>query len=281
MLVAQRPLKRCELESGIVLDERVSRPRGDVLSLCHPILDAEDDLGGSVSFIHFTAQESVLTCSLLGQNCCLVLLCRYLRKLDISPFFKFRNAQLTVSLSCVLYLSSSLELIDPRVTGDEIRSNIAEGFHDLHLYANDHWLDHLRGLVDSPTDSHLSEADLRTLYQALERLTVMHNELAALRSWNNRGESDLSVSPQGTIWHSLQISPAVQRLLDGLLAYRNDASVNNGMTATSHCKSLAPQYLHSLDTDFAYSGLGRLSRSDAVHHDSNPLSDYSGRDLGK
>lgn len=66
MLVARRPLKRCELESGIVLDERVSqitaatRPRGDVLSLCHPILDTDDDIGGTVSFIHFTARESVL-----------------------------------------------------------------------------------------------------------------------------------------------------------------------------------------------------------------------------
>ncbi len=65
MLVAQRPLKRFELEGGIVLDERVSqittatRPRGDVFSLCHPILDAEDEPGGTVSFIHFTAQESV------------------------------------------------------------------------------------------------------------------------------------------------------------------------------------------------------------------------------
>ena len=68
MLVAQRPLKRYELEGGIILDERVSqittatRPRGDVLSLCHPILDAEDGPGGIVSFIHFTAQELVLIC---------------------------------------------------------------------------------------------------------------------------------------------------------------------------------------------------------------------------
>lgn len=71
MLVAQRPLKRCELESGIVLDERASqittatRPRGDVLSLCHPILESEDDPSGTVNFIHFTAQESVLICLLL------------------------------------------------------------------------------------------------------------------------------------------------------------------------------------------------------------------------
>ena len=66
MVVARRPLKRSELESGIILHEQVSkittssRPRGDVLSLCYPMLEVEDDAGSSVQFIHFTAQESVL-----------------------------------------------------------------------------------------------------------------------------------------------------------------------------------------------------------------------------
>lgn len=65
MIVAQRPLRRYELESGIILDERVSRitstskARGDVLRLCSPILDVEDGPGGYVSFVHFTAKESV------------------------------------------------------------------------------------------------------------------------------------------------------------------------------------------------------------------------------
>lgn len=63
MLVARRPLKRLEIESGITLDDRVSRitpvtkPRGDVLSSCYPILDAEDGPSGYVSFCHFTALE--------------------------------------------------------------------------------------------------------------------------------------------------------------------------------------------------------------------------------
>ena len=65
MLVARRPLKRYEIESGIILDERIShitpatRPRGDVLSSCYPILDVEDGPSGNVSFCHFTAFESV------------------------------------------------------------------------------------------------------------------------------------------------------------------------------------------------------------------------------
>ena len=66
MVVARRPLKRSELESGIILHGQVSkittsnRPRGDVLSLCYPILDVEDDPASPVRFTHFTAQESVL-----------------------------------------------------------------------------------------------------------------------------------------------------------------------------------------------------------------------------
>ena len=65
MLVARRPLKRLEIESGIILDNRVSqitaatRPRGDVLSSCYPIIDVEDGPSGYVSFCHFTALEFV------------------------------------------------------------------------------------------------------------------------------------------------------------------------------------------------------------------------------
>ena len=65
MLVARRPLKRFEIESGIVLDDRVSqitaatRPRGDVLSSCYPIIDVEDGPRGYISFCHFTALELV------------------------------------------------------------------------------------------------------------------------------------------------------------------------------------------------------------------------------
>ena len=67
MLVARRPLRRCELESGITLHGHVSqittstKPRGDVLSLCYPILEAAEDPRGIVNFIHFTVLESVYT----------------------------------------------------------------------------------------------------------------------------------------------------------------------------------------------------------------------------
>ena len=66
MLVAQRPLKRAELESGIILDDQVhqmtmaTRARGNVLSLCFPLIEVDEDPSGYVNFCHFTALESVI-----------------------------------------------------------------------------------------------------------------------------------------------------------------------------------------------------------------------------
>lgn len=61
----KRPLKRSEMETGIVLGDKVShmttsnRVRGDVLSLCSPVIDVADGPDGRVSLFHFTAVESV------------------------------------------------------------------------------------------------------------------------------------------------------------------------------------------------------------------------------
>ena len=63
VLFAKRPLKKYELESGIILDDRVMRitkdnqARGNVLSLCSPLLEVEDGPAGIVSFFHFTVIE--------------------------------------------------------------------------------------------------------------------------------------------------------------------------------------------------------------------------------
>ena len=76
MLVARRPLRRCELESGVSLNGQVlqittsNKPRGDVLSLCYPILEASADPGGFVNFIHFTVLELVYSRYLRRSKAC-------------------------------------------------------------------------------------------------------------------------------------------------------------------------------------------------------------------
>ena len=66
MLVAQRPLRQAELESGIILDDQVLRltpankARGNVLSLCLPLIEIDEESDGYVHFCHFTALELVI-----------------------------------------------------------------------------------------------------------------------------------------------------------------------------------------------------------------------------
>lgn len=80
MMVAERPIKRNELEVGIVLDQRTpkvttaSKIRGDVFTLCNPIVDVEDGPTGYVSFCHSTALELVLSASIQAD----VLICSQL-----------------------------------------------------------------------------------------------------------------------------------------------------------------------------------------------------------
>lgn len=70
MMVAERPIKRNELEIGIVLDQRTpeittaSKIRGDVFTLCNPIVDVEDGPTEYVSFCHSTALELALAASI-------------------------------------------------------------------------------------------------------------------------------------------------------------------------------------------------------------------------
>lgn len=51
------------MESGIIFDNEnpsitpANKIRGDVLSLCSPLLDVQDGPGGIVEFVHFTVYE--------------------------------------------------------------------------------------------------------------------------------------------------------------------------------------------------------------------------------
>ena len=63
MISARRPVKRSELESGIVLDKNTTqindetRIHRDALGLCSPLLDLHATAIGNVPFTHFTARE--------------------------------------------------------------------------------------------------------------------------------------------------------------------------------------------------------------------------------
>ncbi|CAD6565730.1 MAG: hypothetical protein ASARMPREDX12_006744 [Alectoria sarmentosa] len=113
----------------------------------------------------------------------------------------------------------------PRVAEEEKRSNVTLCLHELHLYAIDHWVDHLLALSKS-LGSHPGGNGLELLVRGLERLTDMHKEVAALRGSSIRNERGSDSTQREHSWQTLEVSPATRSLLDRALVYRESASVD-------------------------------------------------------
>ena len=122
-----------------------------------------------------------------------------------------------MSLACMTYLTHSLELVNPEITACEVRSAVVRGDHDLHLYANDHWCDHLMALLSIKQHLLHEKDELDSIYQSVERFVRCHNDLALLNEHYAENCHDTSRSiPQ----NSLRLSHAGNILLARTLEYR-------------------------------------------------------------
>lgn len=132
-----------------------------------------------------------------------------------------------------MYLVSSLDLVDPQFSDEKTRSQVVHCFHDLQLYANDHWLDHLSALANSPAESITDESLMLCLSQSLEHLTKRHNKLAAIKSWNTQDDGEFLPPAIEELWTHFQVSVAAQSLLNRAQIYRSqsaegDQNLNSG-----------------------------------------------------
>jgi hypothetical protein len=81
---------------------------------------------------------------------------RYILNQASGPFLSELTAHCNITISCISYLSTSLSLIDPGCTPEEIRICVLQGYHSLHHYADKFWIDHLlqyfklRGEFENP-----------------------------------------------------------------------------------------------------------------------------------
>lgn len=158
---------------------------------------------------------------------------RYLRTTNFFSLLQDAQAQTSISLSCALYLESSLDLADPQITDKEKHSQIILCLHDLHLYANDHWLDHLLALVDLQGSLPPNGPGLLALRKCLERLTSRHNNLVLSKSGNAEVENKTQSLIRNNLWHPLDISDTAQTLLNKLLVYRNYKLKKDGSIISS------------------------------------------------
>ena len=150
-----------------------------------------------------------------------------------------------MSLSCVLYLTSSLDLVNPCIADDEKRSQVALCLHELHLYANDHWLDHLRALVNISERPFAQGQPLSSLRCSLDTLAQVHNELLPSKYHNTGGDHE-PISPEELRWETLGILPAAQSLLNQTSIYRDKVSATDGLLANDNGKCLLTKlnFLH-------------------------------------
>ena len=146
---------------------------------------------------------------------------RYLRESKSFPLLQDAQAQTSISLSCALYLESSLDLADPQITDREKHSQIILCLHDLNLYANDHWLDHLLALVDLQESLPPNGPVLLGLRNSLERLTSQYNKLVLTKSGNAQVEDKTRSLIRDNLWHPLDVSDTAQILLNKLLVFQN------------------------------------------------------------
>ena len=79
-----------------------------------------------------------------------------------------------MAISCVSYLCASLELVNERTTVSESTQKVLASFYGFHLYATEHWIQHL--VAYDKDVCVLRPAEASTLYSLIERLANTHDE---------------------------------------------------------------------------------------------------------
>ena len=201
--------------------------------------------------------------------------CRFLQKSNTYAALQPAQAHVTVSLSCVLYLATSLNFVDPSVAERDIREQVIQRFHELLLYACDHWLDHLQALADRPTRLLAEQDTLSSLQQGLESLSHLHTELALSKGWTCGQQTDAIPSSRDDLWSSLEVSPSVCKLLDQGLMSKGQvsamASVRPGQYSTFVSKVIN---IFAIRTDLIRSPIIWRPGSYPVYKRSSPLQEH-------
>lgn len=130
---AYRPVKINEVADGIVLcpgqtvlskKTRSSNLDRDIVQLCAPLLETSST--GVLDLVHFSARE-------------------YLVDKQSGPFIDVTQAHLSIALSCIVNLTSSLDLVPrfrARMTETNIETRVSQGSYGLQSYGHEYWAEH-------------------------------------------------------------------------------------------------------------------------------------------
>ena len=160
LCTAYRPITIDEVADGIVLHTgqrelskrtRSNNLRRDIVDLCAPLLEVSRT--GVLDLVHFSAKE-------------------YLIDRQSGPFIDIARAHLSVALSCIINLTTSLDLI-PRhdhVSDSDLESRVVKGTFGLQSYAHNYWAEHTASYFTRTADL---DSECGSLISALQDFSLV------------------------------------------------------------------------------------------------------------
>ena len=122
--------------------------------------------------------------------------------------------------------------MDPRVEEREKISAVFSGLHDLQLYANDYFVEHL---LASAGSHGTPKATLDALQDRVKQLAFLHNKLRTLKAEQIPKEHETSSTQDGVAWGSLDIDAASRRLLTEISEFRRAQSTKKTSGMKTSC----------------------------------------------
>ena len=210
--VARRPISLHEVADGIVLHpgqrtlnkrSRINNFKQDIIERCAPLLERLND--GVLDLVHFSAKE-------------------YFLHEQSGPFIELAKAHLSIALSCVINLTSCLDLVPrntDRISEEDLESCVVQGRYGLQSYGQEFWAEHVLAYLEEAAGR---DTDTRELIGVLEAFSQV---------WKHRvhaDHADISLPPTPDKVEAslglkyLRTFPILHSFISGWLRFRSEYS---------------------------------------------------------
>ncbi len=206
---ARRPVLLHEVADGIVLHPaqtalnrrtRSNNPSRDVIALCAPLLERLKN--GVLDLVHFSAKE-------------------YFIHEQSGPFIDLAIAHFNIGLSCVINLTSCLDLV-PRTSGGfsegDLESRVVQGCYGLQSYGQEFWAEHVLAYLGKMGNRDLVSQELISAMEAFSQVWKQHTHAGMpLPSTFHTAEASLGLK-------TLRSFPLLHRFTSGWLHFKSESS---------------------------------------------------------
>ena len=203
---ARRPISIHEVVDGIVLHPgqtilnrrtRSNDPGRDIVGLCAPLLEV---LGkGILDLVHHSARE-------------------YLIDKQSGPFIDTAQAHLSIAMSCVINLTSCLDLVPGQADGiseGELESRVVQGRYGLQSYGQEFWAEHVLAYLGKVGSQEHGPEELIVALEAFSEVWKHGHSGTLLPATPHTPEASLGLNYP-------RFSPRLHRFISGWLHFQSE-----------------------------------------------------------